>query len=208
MPRPIPVAIRQQIVQRHQAGVPLKTIAQELQRPYESVRKVWRLYRREGRIEPNYAACGPSGVRAEPRVYRAARFLKHGHRRWGAPLICQIIRQKWPDAVVPHPRSLQRWFQQWGLTPPRRQSSGQARLGRGKAPHNVWEMDSREGIQLASQERVTWLLISDEASGAVLNGAVSPYGTGQPTRGGRSAGASARLFHPLGATESAARGQW
>lgn len=182
MPRPIPVAIREQIVKQHQAGVPLTTIARELQRPYESVRKVWRVFRQEGRLEPNYAACGPSGVRAEPRVYRAVRFLKHGHPQWGAPLIAQLIRQKWPEARVPHARSLQRWFHQWGMTPARRSSSGQARLGRGTAPHNVWEMDSREGIRLANAMPVTWLVVSDEASGAVLTGVVFPSGTRQPTQ--------------------------
>lgn len=51
---------------------------------------------------------------------------------------------------------------------------GQARHGRGKAPHNIWEMDSREAIQLASGEKVSWLLVSDEASGAVLGGEIFP----------------------------------
>ena len=187
MPKPIAVAIRQQIVQRHQAGVPLTAIAQALQRPYESVRNVWRLYRREGRIEPRYAACGRTGPRTERRVYRGARCLRFLHPRWGAPLICQVMRMKWPDAEVPHPRSRQRWFRQLGLTRPRPAPQGQARLGRGKAPHNVWEMDSREGIRLGSGERVTWLVVSDEASGAVLSGEVFPPRPRQPTRRGRGA---------------------
>ena len=58
MPRPIPVAIRRQIVERHEAGEPLTKIAAEVNPAYESVRNVWRLYQREGRITPNYAACG------------------------------------------------------------------------------------------------------------------------------------------------------
>lgn len=174
MPKPIAVAIRRQIVERRQGGERLKSIAETLSMPYESVRKVWRLYRREGRIHPNYAACGKKGVRGSRRVYRAAVWLKRAHPSWGAPLIRQIIRDKWTEEAVPHERTLQRWFRQADLQAPKPKVEGQARHGRGKAPHHIWEMDSREAIELASGEKVSWLLVSDEASGAVLGGEVFP----------------------------------
>jgi hypothetical protein len=175
MPKPIPVVIRMQVIERHQAGEGLNQIAQTLGIPYESVRKVWRVYRIEGRIAPNYAACGPQGVKASERVYRGARFLKRLHPRWGAGLIRQVLVEKWPQEQIPHERTLQRWFRVANLNPPPAKPSGQARLGRGKAAHNVWEMDSREGIELASGEKVSWLLVTDEASGAVLSGGVFPH---------------------------------
>jgi hypothetical protein len=174
MPKPIAVAIRRQIVDRREQGERLNRIAADLSMPYESVRKVWRLYRREGRIHPNYQACGKRGVKASQRVYRAAIWLKVLHPTWGAPLIRQVIRDKWADEQVPHERSLQRWFIAAGVQPKKPKGEGQARHGRGKAPHNIWEMDSREAIQLASGEKVSWLLVSDEASGAVLGGEIFP----------------------------------
>ena len=178
MPKPIPVAIRRQIVERHQSGEKLVQIARRLQMPYESVRNVWRLYRKEGRIQPNYAACGKQGVRCSQRVYRAARWLKRSHPTWGAGLIRQVIVDKWPRDYVPCVRSLQRWFRQSGIHSPRSKRAYQPRKGRGKAPHNVWEMDSREQIELASGQKVTWLLNSDEASGAILSAEVFPPSSG------------------------------
>lgn len=174
MPRPIPVAVRQQIIQRREAGESLKVIAEGLEMAYESVRKVWRVYRREGRVEPQYAACGRRGVRASRRVYRAARWLKHLHPSWGAPLIRQIIIQKWPEEAVPHERSLQRWFALGGLKKKRLQGIHAKPTERGTTPHHVWEMDSREGMYLGDGQAVSWLLVSDEASGAVLGGKIFP----------------------------------
>lgn len=174
MPKPIAVAIRRQIVERREQGERLKTIAKDLSMPYESVRKVWRVYRQEGRIHPNYHRCGKTGVKASRRVYRAALWLKRFHPTWGAPLIGQVIKDKWETESVPNARSLQRWFIQAGIQSPKPKHKGEARLGRGKAAHNVWEMDSREAIELANGEKVSWLLVSDEASGAVLGGAVFP----------------------------------
>ena len=176
MPKPIAVMIRHQIIQRHEAGDSLTQIAHSLDMPYERVRNVWRLSRHEGRIEPHYAACGRRGVQASQRVYRAALFLKRLHPTWGAGLIRQVMLDKWPQEELPHERTLQRWFRQAGLPARRkRMTAGQARLGRGKAPHNVWEMDSREAIALASGAKVSWLVISDEASGAVLSAEVFPH---------------------------------
>ena len=177
MPKPIPVAIRRQIVERREGGERLKGIANDLMMPYESVRKVWGVYRREGRIHANYQACGKREVKASQRVYRAAIWLKRQHPTWGAPLIRQVIREKWQAERVPHERTLQRWFRQAGVQVKKAGMAGQARHGRGKAPHNIWEMDSREAIQIASGEKLSWLLMSDEASGAVLGGEVFSPGT-------------------------------
>ena len=180
MPRPIAVAIRRQIVERHQSGETLRSISNELKMPYESVRNVWRVYREEGRIEPNYEACGQRGARCDKRVYRAAMYLKRLHPTWGAPLIRQVILEKWSDDYVPHARSLQRWFREAGIHSKRGKRAYDKRKGRGKEAHNVWQMDSREAIHLQDGETVSWLLVSDEASGAVLSGEVFPHRQSQP----------------------------
>jgi len=174
MPVPIAVAIRQQIVDRRTRGENLGSIARDLRLSYDGVRNVWRLYRRQGRIKPNYDNCGSKVPKASKRVYRAALYLKYAHPTWGAPLIKQLIQEKWQDESVPNERSLQRWFKQANLNRPPQKPLGEARKGRGQAAHNVWEMDSREAIELGSGERVVWLVTSDEASGAILKGSIFP----------------------------------
>jgi hypothetical protein len=175
MPVPIAVAIREQIVIRRQGGENLGEIARDLGMSYDSVRNVWRLYQSQGRIKPNYGNCGPKAPKVCKRVYRAALFLKHKHPTWGAGLIKQLIEDKWADETVPSERSLQRWFKRAGINQARKKQLGEARKGRGKAVHNVWEMDSREEIRLASGQKVVWLVASDEASGAILKGSIFPH---------------------------------
>ena len=191
MPKPIPVAIRRQIVERHENGEKLMQVARTLEMPYESVRNVWRLYRKEGRIQPNYAACGKRGVRCSQRVYRVTMTLKRLHPTWGAGLIRQVILDKWTGEAVPHVRSLQRWFRQAGIHSKRSKRPYEPRKGRGTAPHNVWEMDSREQIELATSQKVSWLVNSDEASGAVLAAEVFPHSQSEPITGATGATTSA-----------------
>jgi transposase len=174
MPVPIPVPKAEEVVARHHAGMGLPGIAETMGLSVWTVRDIWRRYRDRGSVEPNYWACGRRGVRAERRVYRGALWLKRQHPGWGAPLIRVLLAQKWPQAQVPHVRTLQRWFRQAGIN---RQRQGQQRVvtvERGPVPHAVWEMDSKVRIRLAQGQRVQWLLISDECSGAVLYDAVFP----------------------------------
>jgi hypothetical protein len=89
------------------------------------------------------------------------------------------LQQKWPQEYIPHERTLQRWFRQQGYQR-MRQGRQPRRLSRGQHPHAVWELDSKEQIGLASGELVSWLVVSDEASGAVLQATVFPYRAGQP----------------------------
>jgi hypothetical protein len=144
---------------------------------------VWRLHQREGRIHPNYANCGSKEPHTSQRVYRTALFLKYAHPTWGAPLIRHLIQQKWADEVVPSERSLQRWFKQAGYHAPRKKIPGERRKGRSPVVHAVWELDSREDIHLANGQPLVWLVVSDEASGAILKGQVFPSGQSEPTEG-------------------------
>ncbi len=51
-------------------------------------------------------------------MIRAACWLKCHHPSWGAMLIHDLLRQRWPDCSVPCPRSLQRGFREAGLNRP------------------------------------------------------------------------------------------
>jgi DDE superfamily endonuclease len=51
-------------------------------------------------------------------MIRAACWLRRHHRSWGAGLIHDLLRQRWPERTVPSPRSLQRGFREAGLNGP------------------------------------------------------------------------------------------
>jgi hypothetical protein len=93
MPIPIANAIRQQLVDRHAAGEPLKKVSQELGVPYESARKVWRRWREKKRIDSDYSGCGRE-MQSSRRGYRGALMLRRLHPMWGAPLIRQLLQEK------------------------------------------------------------------------------------------------------------------
>jgi len=207
MPKPIAVTIRQQIVERHQQGQSLGQIATDLRMPYSSVRNVWSVYRRTGRIAPDYQACGRRGSRASKRIQRAAVWLKRAHPKWGAPLIRVLLQQKWPQERLPHERSLQRWFRASGVG--QRSTGRQPRhsLERGAQPHDVWEMDSKEGLILAGNEAASWVIMSDEASGSMLAGTVFPHPLGQSNQPPTGSSQPAGEFYDLGFATCAARGQ-
>jgi hypothetical protein len=63
---------------------------------------------------------------------------------------------------------LQRWFKRVGLNPPRREKVQTQGVRRGQSVHDVWAIDAKEQIQLLDGSYVSWLTISDEASGAIL----------------------------------------
>ena len=176
MPKPIPVPTRQLIVERHQRGETLKSIAEDLNLPYYTVRNIWRRYRDHGEpgLQLNYEACGQTGPRCSKRVYRAALWLRGLHRTWGAPLIRSLIQQRWPEENVPHERTLQRWFREAGIQRKRPKKLSRPPPKRGREVHAVWAMDAKERMKMENGEQISWLLISDECSGAILTGEVFP----------------------------------
>jgi hypothetical protein len=110
-------------------------------------------------------------------VYEAAIDLKREHPKWGAQFIRIHLQRQYPQQALPSVRTLQRWFRAAGVarTPSvRQQRSGH--IQRGQQVHAVWAVDAKEGIHLADGSVVSWLVMTDEASGAVLEAAVFPPG--------------------------------
>jgi len=52
---------------------------------------------------------------------------------------------------------------------------------RAHRPHEVWQMDAAERIRLGSGQRVSWLRLLDECSGAVLQTTIFPPGVLEPS---------------------------
>lgn len=176
MPAALPIEVRAEIVKRREHKESLRSISQELGLAYDTVRGIWRHWGEHGTLEPNYAACRHVGVRKPQAVYEAALVLRREHPRWGAVVIRLYLLEEFEADSVPGERTLQTWFRQAGLTrcPPVQHHQGRVR--RGQQVHEVWAMDAKSQIELADCAEVSWLTISDEASGAILDSQAFPPG--------------------------------
>jgi transposase len=205
MPRALAVPVRQTIVDRRQAGATVRQIADALGLSCWTVRRIVRRVRAGGAaaLAPAYVRCGPGAPHADRRTVRAVRWLRRRHPTWGAGLIGTVLRLRWPDRPVPSDRTLQRWLRQAGLHRPRRRSV-RTWHGRGQQPHEVWQLDAVEREPLADGSRVSWLTVSDEATGAILATEVFPPGRlAHPAPSGGAASPAAGV-RPLGLAHPAA----
>jgi len=174
MPSPIANPIREAIVQRHQKGESLRSISDELNLSYETVKNVWQHWSKTGRIEPNYQQAKRRGTRQFQTLYEQAIQLKRDHPRWGAQLI-QLELDSLSEARLPSIRTLQRWFREAGVS--RSAAIQQQRVKtvqRGQMVHQVWAVDAKEAIRLQDGSWASWLVITEEASGAILTTSVFP----------------------------------
>ena len=173
MPAPTALEIRREIVRRHQEGDTLKVIGHDLNVPYETVRKVWRHWRRFGKLTANYEQAKKRGTREYASVYEEAVEMKREHPKWGAQLIHLELEKS--HERLPSVRTLQRWFREVGVSNSakvRRTHSEVVR--RGQQVHQVWAVDAKERMKLADESSACWLVVTDEMSGAILGGEVFP----------------------------------
>lgn len=175
MTRVIPVPIRREIVTRHQQGEPLKAIAQSLQLSYWGVRKIWRQHRREPThgLSIGYANSGRRGHRCSHKLYRCAIWLKRRHPSWGASFILVILKERYESESLPHPRTLQRWFQAQHLSIPKTHHPVTERV-RAQSVHQTWQLDATSHQRLADGTPASWISLVDEHSGALLESRAFP----------------------------------
>jgi len=169
MPSPIANEIRRQIVSRHEAGETLINLSEELNLPYNTVRKIWSHWRKYGKLTPNYEQAKETGTRIYRAIYEDAIELKRQHPKWGAQLIQLELKEKYGEVALPAVRTLQTWFKQAGVNRAaavKRACSSVVK--RGKAVHEVWAVDAKEQMKLADGSYGCWLTITDEASGSIL----------------------------------------
>jgi hypothetical protein len=102
--------------------------------------------------------------------------LRRAHPTWGAPLIRVFLGRDFPADTLPTARTLQRWFGQHGLAPAPKGRRPRPNPHRARAPHDVWQMDASEQVRLGNGQRVSWLRLADEHTGAVLTTQVFPLG--------------------------------
>jgi hypothetical protein len=174
MPAATPLGIRQEIVNRRQAGETYAAIGRELKVPYVTVRQVYGHYKKSGQLAPHYDRCRHTSVRSDPAVYEQAIQMKREHPSWGAGLIWVELAEHFAEADLPSLRTLQRWFRQAQVQIARREKRVSGAVYRGQQRHEVWAIDAKEQLRLADGSDASWLSITDEASGAILSAAFFP----------------------------------
>ena len=128
---------------------------------------------------PHYDQCGPQEKRYGAEVIEAALALKQLHPRWGAPRLRLLLetemvsKKRESREAIPSIRTLERWFREHNLIKPKRQT-GEPRIGRARAVHNIWEVDAKEQLKLLDGQAACYLTMVDEKSGAWLASPVFP----------------------------------
>ena len=111
--------------------------------------------------------------------------LKREHPAWGAGLIRLQLREHAAQRSLPSVRSLRRAFIRAGVHRPRHRRVRTVVVPQAVDPHEIWQVDAVENVPLAAGQRICWLTVTDEVSGAILATEVSsspPVGTRLPRR--------------------------
>jgi transposase len=203
MPSPIPVPIRRAIFRRWQHGQTVADIAPELNLPRRTVRHLIRRFRLSSgqALAPGYQRTARRPL-AQEAVRRAALQLRQEHPRWGAGLIRLELPAMATRGTVPSERTLQRWFHQVGLGPAPKGRRPPRETRRAQRPHEVWQPDAKEQVRLRDGQRVSWLRITDEHSGAILWTKVFPPRVLGAGRGRCRATGNTPGLCPLGPTRA------
>lgn len=206
MPQAIALPLREQIVALRQQGMPLTKIARQLELSYGAVRRCWQRFCREGSagLSPHYARCGCQKRRYPRALQETALALKREHPRWGGGLIRVELAQQFPKVALPSVRSLQRWFTQAHLQPPRSQRPAGISQ-RSRCVHEVWELDAKERMRLADGTPTCVLNVTEEASGALLGALVFPPVSLEPGSGNRCPAGDAGPVCSLGTSHAYSR---
>src|SRR5437868_15200465 len=118
MPRPIPVPLRRTMIRLWEQGQAPDQIAEALDVPCPTVRRLIRRFRLRGvaGLDPDYRRAsdlvGPASD-----LKKAVLQYRREHPTWGAGLIrLQLLRGTWVEPV-PAVRTLQRWLLRADLAP-------------------------------------------------------------------------------------------
>src|SRR5215510_5036767 len=155
MPHPIPVPVRQVIVQRAQQGQSASLIARCLGLVPRTVRQLLQRLRMRG--QNALVASYPSQPYPHASQFRAlveeALQLRRAHPTWGAGLVRVLLRRHYPADPIPAERTLQRWFRRAGLLPaPSGRRAGPSSYQRAQQPHDVWQMDAADQVVFLRDE--------------------------------------------------------
>jgi hypothetical protein len=184
---------REEIVALKQSGFTYDQIAVTTGWSKETVRRVWRAYRDHSSAgllgQPLGRPATGSLSTFDPLIRYVALRLKREHRKHGPDVILadMHLRSSLKGLRLPSPPTLGRYYQQFGerLITPRRhlqlpRESGQ--LTSARAPHDVWQLDFDEGLNLLPLGWINVLNITDLATGLKPGSFVHDAGPPQARR--------------------------
>lgn len=171
----IEMGLRQQFITLKQGGHGLSHISELLGLRYSTACKLSSQLKKQGNLSVHYQNCGAKKPLTNAMLVRAALWLKRLHPSWGAPFIHLKLVERYGKQSTPAIRTLQRWFGKQGLNKPCQRLS-QPGIGTSKAVHNIWQVDAKENLTLLDGTQACYLTITDEHSGAGLDGLVFPLG--------------------------------
>jgi hypothetical protein len=168
---PLTAAEKEYIPRQKRGGMSLGQIAQELGCTYPTVRKWWR-YQRDG-YHPRLR-----GHPVEGAVSTFARFirekaieLKKGHPHWGAASVKLELIWCFPFAreALPSEARLFALFHQCcpEAVQPRHRRETRPKTNQGSAPHQRWQIDSKEGVCVTA-DFVTILEVRELCCGLMI----------------------------------------
>ncbi len=172
-------ADRQEIIELHKQGYSYRQIVQQTDWSYETVRLVYRRYKRQGEaaLRPQRVGRPATGTLStfDPRVRFAALRLKLKHSGWGPDIVCaELAKQTWAHQVeLPSSSSLEAYFSQFGerlVAVRRHKQLPQAELlpPALRVVHACWQMDADERVDLPGFGLAHLLNIVDHVSGVKI----------------------------------------
>ena len=212
MPRAISFPVRQAIWQRFRDGDDVSAIATAFELSPRTVRSLLTRFQWGGldALATSYDQCGSATPKPADSLVQAVLLMRREHPTWGAGLIRVMLRRQRPDSTTPWPttRTLQRWLDRAGLAPAPVGRRPKDESHRATRPHEVWQMDASELVPLRSQQRICWLRLIDECSGAVLGTTVFPPRALAPGAAGRYSNRAPRGVRQVGSSRPPSSGQW
>lgn len=174
MAKALDVGVRGKIIHCKSQGMKMSQIAREFGINYNTVRTLCKSYEAEGSsgLLPKYRNCGRRVAVEDEKAFRLVRLLKHLHPLWGVPYIVQQIEHKFPDLPVQSIRHYQRRLSNGSAKVPKPTLPKGEPVGRARQPHDTWEVDAKERLELPDGQRACYLNVTDEKTNAILQAEV------------------------------------
>jgi hypothetical protein len=175
MSKQIPFDIRRQIISLVGQGKTQKSIAEEVGYTERGVRNIIHKFRKSGAAayQTQYRNCGKNFPnRYDDSIITFIEAEANSER--GAPYIYSVLVSKYPDKIIPHCRTIQRWWLKINGPKPRTTVAARSNERWTNEPHHTWQIDGKEQIKLSGDNHVSWMNVADEATSTELQVTVFP----------------------------------
>lgn len=168
--------MRQAIALAHGQGRTYTELSEAYGVSFQTVQTICRRFEAEGErgLAPRYANCGRQVKEEHELSFRLVRLLKSLHPSWGIAYILGRIRRDYPQLPLQSERHYQRRTRLLGGKLPKAQVPRSPPATAARVPHETWQIDAKECLQLADGSVACYLNVTDEKTAAVLAAKVFP----------------------------------